>query len=220
LLRVLDVIESSSYYFLQVKHLHACEWNPDSIVALRFNIAAHHVTDKCTVYPGDNRLTVHCRAAPTTTTQTAPSGERHTATSSNDGIRSDGTRECNNCSSGSSISSGNSLGLRGCADRVNLGLIPSSSQGWPLACAALKPRGGWLHVHDNVHEDAVVSWALELAATMVRLGASEGEGREKWAVAVAHVEKVKSYAPRVMHVVADLFVYQRDDNSDKEGSSA
>ena len=46
-------------------------------------------------------------------------------------------------------------GLRGCADRVLLGLIPSSRQGWPLAAACLKPTGGWLHVHDNVHEDAV-----------------------------------------------------------------
>ena len=37
------------------------------------------------------------------------------------------------------------------ADRVNLGLIPSSEAGWPVACAALKPySGGTLHVHGNV----------------------------------------------------------------------
>ena len=40
---------------------------------------------------------------------------------------------------------------RGLADRVNLGLVPSSEVGWPAACAALRPdRGGWLHVHGNV----------------------------------------------------------------------
>ncbi|KAK3605529.1 hypothetical protein CHS0354_013152 [Potamilus streckersoni] len=39
----------------------------------------------------------------------------------------------------------------GCADRVNLGLIPSSEEGWPIACAALKPHiGGILHIHGNV----------------------------------------------------------------------
>ncbi|KAL3842241.1 hypothetical protein ACJMK2_020277 [Sinanodonta woodiana] len=39
----------------------------------------------------------------------------------------------------------------GCADRVNLGLIPSSEEGWPVACAALKPdTGGILHIHANV----------------------------------------------------------------------
>ena len=37
------------------------------------------------------------------------------------------------------------------ADRVNLGLIPSSEMSWPTACAALKPdRGGILHIHANV----------------------------------------------------------------------
>ena len=37
------------------------------------------------------------------------------------------------------------------ADRVNLGLIPSSEGGWAAACAALRrDRGGWLHVHGNV----------------------------------------------------------------------
>ncbi len=39
----------------------------------------------------------------------------------------------------------------GTADRVNLGLIPSSEAGWSVACAALNPRtGGVLHVHGNV----------------------------------------------------------------------
>lgn len=40
---------------------------------------------------------------------------------------------------------------RGIADRVNLGLLPSSEAGWPAACAALNPSsGGWLHIHGNV----------------------------------------------------------------------
>uniref|UniRef100_A0A1X7TYT2 NYN domain-containing protein n=1 Tax=Amphimedon queenslandica TaxID=400682 RepID=A0A1X7TYT2_AMPQE len=37
------------------------------------------------------------------------------------------------------------------ADRVLLGLIPSSEEGWATAAACLKPdKGGWLHVHGNV----------------------------------------------------------------------
>ncbi|XP_013389560.1 tRNA wybutosine-synthesizing protein 2 homolog [Lingula anatina] len=40
---------------------------------------------------------------------------------------------------------------KGVADRVNLGLIPSSEEGWPVACAALKSQsGGILHIHYNV----------------------------------------------------------------------
>ncbi|XP_006818664.1 tRNA wybutosine-synthesizing protein 2 homolog [Saccoglossus kowalevskii] len=39
----------------------------------------------------------------------------------------------------------------GVADRVNLGLIPSSEEGWPTACKALKAStGGFLHIHGNV----------------------------------------------------------------------
>ncbi|NWW13554.1 TYW2 protein, partial [Oreocharis arfaki] len=43
------------------------------------------------------------------------------------------------------------LQLRDVADRVNLGLIPSSEEGWPVACHVLrKDRGGVLHIHHNV----------------------------------------------------------------------
>lgn len=41
--------------------------------------------------------------------------------------------------------------LRNLADRVNLGLIPNSEEGWPVACKLLKEdRGGILHIHNNV----------------------------------------------------------------------
>ncbi|KAM9274296.1 tRNA wybutosine-synthesizing protein 2 homolog isoform 1-T2 [Morus bassanus] len=43
------------------------------------------------------------------------------------------------------------LELRDIADRVNLGLIPSSEEGWPVACRVLKKgTGGVLHIHHNV----------------------------------------------------------------------
>lgn len=43
------------------------------------------------------------------------------------------------------------LSLCDVADRVNLGLIPSSEEGWPTACRLLKREtGGVLHIHQNV----------------------------------------------------------------------
>ncbi|CAH7113892.1 tRNA wybutosine-synthesizing protein 2 homolog [Phodopus roborovskii] len=43
------------------------------------------------------------------------------------------------------------LQLSNTADRVNLGLIPSSQEGWPVACQVLrKDVGGILHIHQNV----------------------------------------------------------------------
>ncbi|NWU25477.1 TYW2 protein, partial [Dyaphorophyia castanea] len=48
------------------------------------------------------------------------------------------------------------LQLRDLADRVNLGLIPSSEEGWPVACRVLKKdTGGVLHIHHNVETPPV-----------------------------------------------------------------
>jgi len=44
------------------------------------------------------------------------------------------------------------------ADRVLLGLLPSSEQAWPLAVGCLKPSGGWMHVHENVAEADMAAW--------------------------------------------------------------
>ncbi|XP_006879525.1 PREDICTED: tRNA wybutosine-synthesizing protein 2 homolog [Elephantulus edwardii] len=43
------------------------------------------------------------------------------------------------------------LQLSSVADRVNLGLLPSSEEGWPVACQVLRQdAGGVLHIHQNV----------------------------------------------------------------------
>ena len=82
--------------------------------------------------------------------------------------------------------------LHGQADRVVLGLLPSSEHAWEDAVRCLKPSGGWLHVHMNVKEERIEAWAEETAA---KLGG-----------AVGHLERVKWYAPRIRHVVLDLHI--------------
>lgn len=90
---------------------------------------------------------------------------------------------------------------RAVADRVNLGLLPSSRGGWATAVAALKPAGGRLHIHENVREDELAAWADGARRRVADL--ARAAGRE-WEVAVLKVVKVKWYAPRVRHVVLDL----------------
>ncbi|XP_013925340.1 PREDICTED: tRNA wybutosine-synthesizing protein 2 homolog [Thamnophis sirtalis] len=52
--------------------------------------------------------------------------------------------------------------LRDVADRVNLGLIPTSEEGWPVACQVLrKDVGGVLHIHQNV--EALPGKALKVS---------------------------------------------------------
>lgn len=91
----------------------------------------------------------------------------------------------------------------GVAHRVNLGLIPSSEAGWPVAVAALRPEGGWLHVHANVGsaEADEAAWSEALLCTLRRH--AEAAGRQ-WDLSLVHLERVKWYAPRVRHVVADV----------------
>jgi tRNA wybutosine-synthesizing protein 3 len=91
--------------------------------------------------------------------------------------------------------------LHDVADRVSLGLLPSSVEGWPLAAYALKATGGVLHVHENVHENIIDSWVADACATFMKLFEERGRPMR---VECYHVERVKSYAPRVIHIVADL----------------
>ncbi|KAK6190878.1 hypothetical protein SNE40_002651 [Patella caerulea] len=102
---VVDLYAGIGYFTIpylvhaKAEHVHACEWNPDAVEALKKNLVLNNVQDKCTIYYGDNRK----------------------------------------------------VDLVDIADRVNLGLIPSSESGWPVACAALKRKtGGFLHIHSNV----------------------------------------------------------------------
>lgn len=123
------------------------------------------------------------------------------------------------------------LELRDVADRVNLGLIPSSEEGWPVACRVLKKAtGGVLHIHHNVESvpagsspDAEAQhpaesggkekqrarirpewkrWA-EATASRIRGLLAELHG-QSWSTSILHIEAVKSYAPHVHHLVLDL----------------
>uniref|UniRef100_A0A3Q0S1J3 tRNA wybutosine-synthesizing protein 2 homolog n=1 Tax=Amphilophus citrinellus TaxID=61819 RepID=A0A3Q0S1J3_AMPCI len=110
------------------------------------------------------------------------------------------------------------------ADRVNLGLIPSSEDGWPVACRLLRrTTGGVLHIHQNITSplrnttasDAIQkvsrkkadrevwqAWADDTAKHIVSL--LRDRTGTLWKANIQHIEHVKSYAPHVHHVVLDL----------------
>lgn len=179
--------------------VHACEWNPHAVVALRNNLEINRVIDRCQIHFGDNRK----------------------------------------------------LKLSDIADRVNLGLIPSSEEGWPIACQVLrKDAGGILHIHQNVEsfpgknlqppgssemekehwpypqqimtnhggngatrdsrrnvlsaatKPAWHRWA-EFAETRIATLLQQVHGKP-WKTQILHIQPVKSYAPHVDHIVLDL----------------
>ncbi|OQS01724.1 hypothetical protein ACHHYP_00337 [Achlya hypogyna] len=154
---IVDMYAGIGYYVVpflvhgKAAHVHALEWNPDSVECLRYNLERNRVSDRCTVHPGDNRVT------------------------------------------------GPTLGA--IADRVNLGLLPTSEHGWPVAVQVLKASGGMLHVHENVSVDNMETWKEHVVASIRSLGEAIGKA---WTVELVHLERVKSYAPKVFHIVADI----------------
>lgn len=89
------------------------------------------------------------------------------------------------------------------ADRVHLGLLPSSEEGWPIAARLLRAEGGTVHVHGNMLDQAVEAWVTRIEQEIAALGQALGR---PWArqVKVTHCEYVKSFAPCVWHLVADV----------------
>ncbi|KAF8794077.1 tRNA wybutosine-synthesizing protein 2 like protein [Argiope bruennichi] len=107
------------------------------------------------------------------------------------------------------------------ADRVNLGLIPSSERGWETACKALKLSGGVLHVHGNVTSNlhpvqydagekiscpqVKPEWTVwsdyvcERMKNIFKLLYSSD-----WMVTVMNITRIKSYAPHIDHLVVDI----------------
>ena len=193
---VLDMYAGIGYYSLpalilgKARHVTACEWNEHALHALRYNLDANGVgKDRATVLEGD------CRA------------------------------------------SLKRLLLRGDAsfDRISLGLLPSSEGGWAVAVSCLnRGIGGWLHVHANVPTMERRRWTNWLCQSLTRIAAlqarphrrkdchgdggnvgcdaastNDGGNDDEWIAVIHHVEKVKSFAPMVDHVVADVFVGPR-----------
>ncbi|XP_068104141.1 tRNA wybutosine-synthesizing protein 2 homolog [Hyperolius riggenbachi] len=152
--------------------VHACEWNPYAVEALRRNLELNEVSYKCQIHEGDNRQ----------------------------------------------------VALRDVADRVNLGLIPTSEAGYPIACKVLKKNsGGVLHIHHNVScypskqelniknaEKDSKSWkkfkwrkCAEFTEMKIQNMLEQVHGTQ-WKTNILNIHKVKSYAPHVDHIVVDL----------------
>ncbi|XP_025849207.2 tRNA wybutosine-synthesizing protein 2 homolog [Vulpes vulpes] len=179
--------------------VHACEWSPHAVVALRKNLDINGVAHRCQIHFGDNRK----------------------------------------------------LKLSNIADRVNLGLIPSSEEGWPIACQLLRrDAGGILHIHQNVEsypgkilqppgssemEKEHSSYPQQIITNQWTNGATRDSRRKMpsaatkpewqrwaesaetriatllqqvhgkpWKTQILHIQPVKSYAPHVDHIVLDL----------------
>ncbi|KAI4618172.1 uncharacterized protein J4E87_007840 [Alternaria ethzedia] len=89
---------------------------------------------------------------------------------------------------------------------VNLGLLPSSKLSWGVAVAMLdKQLGGWIHVHENVGVNDVETRRKVVEEEFQGLVDKKDAATRRKAL-VEHVEKVKMYAPGVVHCVFDVVI--------------
>jgi tRNA wybutosine-synthesizing protein 3 len=92
--------------------------------------------------------------------------------------------------------------LTGIADRVHLGILPSSENTWPSALDCLKKSGGIIHIHMNVREKEIDSF-VEYCLEQIKHYAAQ---RDFNTIQLKHVEKVKWYAPHIRHIVIDVSI--------------
>ncbi|PGH14101.1 hypothetical protein AJ79_03218 [Helicocarpus griseus UAMH5409] len=98
---------------------------------------------------------------------------------------------------------------------VNLGLLPTSKQSWEGAVRVMDGEaGGWIHVHENVNVkeiermegDIVEGIGSLLKSSRVGEYSSQPSGAPIPKAECVHVERVKTYAPGVMHCVFDIYL--------------
>lgn len=166
---VLDMYTGIGYYTLpalihgKAAHVYCCEWNPDAVAALKYNLSDNGVDGRATVLEGDSRVTAKQAA------------------------------------------------IIDCVDRISLGLLPSCEGGWKTAVQALrKNRGGWMHIHGNVPSAEKKIWSLWISHRLAEI-ARDDIGYDGWVAICCNVEKVKSFAPKVDHCVADVWVGPREE---------
>ena len=83
------------------------------------------------------------------------------------------------------------------ADRIIMGLLPTSERSFEAAMEVLSDSGGVIHVHGLAKPDEYSEWAEGVMTEICNY-------REGSSVRKIAVNRVKSYAPRWDHVVLDL----------------
>ena len=58
-----------------------------------------------------------------------------------------------------------------------------------------------LHVHENVHDDEYDEFMKRLCGELEAIGREKGKS---YRCEITHIERVKSYAPKVYHYVIDV----------------
>jgi tRNA wybutosine-synthesizing protein 2 len=93
---------------------------------------------------------------------------------------------------------------------VNCGLLPTSKGSWKTAIDILDPiEDGWIHLHENFRHDEILKRSEEVVEEIQNLvnqlpSSTLVKARE---AKLEHIQRVKSYAPGIIHCVLDIFIH-------------
>ncbi|KAL9610292.1 MAG: hypothetical protein Q9167_004983 [Letrouitia subvulpina] len=91
---------------------------------------------------------------------------------------------------------------------VNCGYLPSSRDSWKTAVKIIDPvEGGWIHAHENIKLNDISHRKEEIVEEfryLVSETAKEVSNAPTFKVWCDHLERVKTYAPGVIHCVIDM----------------
>jgi len=90
---------------------------------------------------------------------------------------------------------------------VNCGLLPTSKGSWETAVNVLdRAMSGWIYVHENFATGEIEQKAEEVRQELQRLAEGRVSLGSSQPVKVEHINRLKSYAPGVMHCVIDIYI--------------
>ena len=91
---------------------------------------------------------------------------------------------------------------------VNCGYLPSSQGSWRSAVQILDSRkGGWIHAHENIAAEGIQRRTEEITKIFRSLASeqnSQASDSRSFDVRCEHLERVKTYAPGIVHCVVDV----------------
>lgn len=99
---------------------------------------------------------------------------------------------------------GNILRIR----HINMGLLPSSQQGYPVAIKLITNHNNWeecpkvtLHVHENASSKEITEGIIqERVLSQLEMVRRD----EKYLFKLIHLEKIKTFAPDIWHICLDI----------------
>ncbi|XP_076818440.1 tRNA wybutosine-synthesizing protein 2 homolog isoform X1 [Clavelina lepadiformis] len=188
---VVDMFAGIGYFTIpllvhgKAKFVHACEWNPNAVQALRCNLHDNKVADRCQIYEGDNREVCPKGVADRVLLGLIPTAKDsyHAAcqavNSETGGILH---IHCNVTSSGITCNDISEADFS-LYNYYNVSNISCNKQ----------LRSEWLVWAKKTADD--ISAILE---------EQQCRTSNKWTIQLLHIERVKSYAPHIDHLVLDL----------------